>query len=720
MKALFSGIILLPFLITIGYAQSEPEPLFFKRLPRQTQGLGKYVGFDNMFQDQAGLIWFISNSGLYRYDGAGLMPLQSDPINLNSLSANQIKDVVQDEQGTFWITTRKGGLNAFDPYTHTFTHYRHDPTDSTTISTDDLLFLEKDQTGKLWIGSTAGLNIFDPATEKATRIQAQPGTNGALQGAPVSPIRLKDGVVYVLTTDGFEYYHQSAKRWQYFPLLDPEGDTLRIGINNTYATFKNLCLDHRGKLWMSMPGHDGLWTFDPENQQLNRFDDPATGRPPVKAPHDIIEDRSGRLWIAAEDYIWRISADRQQRKKYVALDIEEGDNLGRIHTLFEDKSGLIWMPSNSAGRIYTFNPAQEQGQVIAIPKYNNQPVTINRIIFGKKGIIWLATSWGLLRFDPVSGDVDHVMKMESCHYATAWNERYFIVCSSKGLFVFDRTTGQNWPVQLGEEAGRTFPTATYAAVDHDGDLWVSTWGDGLYLLPKKNFDIRTGVVTDYQQWTYQPSASNSLPSNLLAGIAIDSNNTAWVAGAENGLNAVNKSTGNIQRFLYQQGRDYGIFDNYTWGLLLDQQGHIWISRGGKTLERFSPETGHFQTFGTADGLPNYNIANMAMDSMGIIWLNQNQAVSSIDPVSETIRILPQIAVPKPYNEAIAVHPETGEIYFAGHLGVRSFAPDSLAILNRKPSPLLLSGVSYYPSRRKWRYGIPAKTEMERQKAVPFS
>jgi signal transduction histidine kinase/DNA-binding response OmpR family regulator/ligand-binding sensor domain-containing protein len=646
-----------------------------------------------MYQDQDGLIWFLSNSGLLRYDGASLSPVVSDPVDLNSLSSNQTKYVLQDDKGTFWITTRKGGLNAYHPQTNTFTHYRHDAEDPSTLSTDDLFFLEKDEAGKLWIGSTAGMNVFDPATESVVRMKPRPGQPGALQGAPFSPIAIQDGKVYVLTTAGFEYYDQKSERWHYFPLQNANGDTLQSGVNNTYAIFTSLCMDHRGQLWMGMPGHDGLWTFQIKTQKLERIDRRITGDVPIHSPHSIIKDQSGRLWIASGDCIWRLSANRQKARKYFAIDIEQRDTLRRIHTLFEDRDGSIWMPSNSKSGVYFFNPAQEREQLVAMPDYSDPPLSTSRILFEQQNTLWLATNRGLLRFDPTSGSMDQPVKMEDCHFATELDERHLILCGSRGLFVFDRNTERHWPVRLGKAKARPFPTTTYAALDQDGDLWVSTWGEGLYRLPRQHFDIRTGMATNFEQWSYQPSNPNSLPSNLLAGIAVDAENTVWVAGAENGLNAIDKTTGKVRRFLYEQGRQHGISANYTWGLLIDKQGDIWISRGTKTLERFDPETAHFKTFSVADGLPDYGIANMALDSAGMIWLNQNQAVSCVNPYNGNIHIIPQTVVSKPYNEAIAVHPKTGEVYFASYKELRKFDPSTLSILERNPSPILLSGVS---------------------------
>lgn len=693
MKIRFSGFIAFCFMLVSSYAQVSLKPLYFKRMPRQTQGLTEYIGFDNMFQDRDGLIWFLSNGGMMRYDGAALKRIQSNPFDLNSLSSNQVKDIIQDDDGVFWITTRKGGLNAYQPKTNTFTHFRHDAKDSTTLSTDDLLFLERDDAGLLWIGSTAGMNVFNPDTEQAIRMLPEPGIPGALQGAPVSSLVVDDDKVYVITTAGFEYYDKEARYWQYFPLLSPSGDTLRGGVNTTYATFKTLCQDQSGQLWMGMPGQAGLWNFNPKSQQLKPVNLPIlAGAPPVK-PYDIIEDQSGKLWVASGDGIWRVSADRRQYKKHAALDIESGDTIRRIHNLFEDRSGLIWSPSNDQSGVYTFDPTQEKGQVALLQGLGDELLSTNQIIIGEDGLFWLSTSLGLLRCDPKSGDLKKVMPVEFCHFATAWDDRYLMVCTSQGLFVFDRETEAYWPVQLGEATVRSFPTTTYAAIDHDGDLWVSTWGEGLFRLPMADFNIQTGRARKYDQWSYQPSGENSLPSNLLVGIAVDANNKIWLAGAENGLNAIDKTTGKVQRFLYEQGREHGIFSNYTWGLLIDKQGHIWISRGKNFLERFDPETRQFESFGVAEGLPDYEISNMVMDSTGIIWLNQNQAVSSVDPSTETVQIFPQISVPKPYNEAIAVHPETGKILFASHKELRSIAPELISSPQSAPSTLLLSDIA---------------------------
>ena len=56
-----------------------------------------------------------------------------------------------------------GGLNQLAPDTGRFTHHRHDPRDSNSLSSDIIRHINEDETGTLWIGTDGGgINQFDP------------------------------------------------------------------------------------------------------------------------------------------------------------------------------------------------------------------------------------------------------------------------------------------------------------------------------------------------------------------------------------------------------------------------------------------------------------------------------------------------------------------------------------------------------------------------------
>ena len=654
-----------------------------------------YMGLDNFYEDLDGFIWFLSDQGMFRYDGAGLMPLKSDPIDLNSLSSNRIKDVIRDEQGVFWITTRNGGLNAYDPGAGKFTHYRHDANDSASLSTDNLFFLQKAPGGKLWIGSNVGMNIFDPNTGKNTRVLPRPGVAGELQGQPWSPVIVAQQRVYVLTTAGLEFFDQKERKWHYFPILDEKGDTVRIGISNSFSTPKSICMDRKGLLWLGMPNRPGLWVFNPKTSRLTDFGLRTAAGERIPVPGAILEDQSGRLWIAGQDDIWRIPANREALERCQAVDIEKQQPLNKITTLFQDRNGLIWTRAASEKTPFYFDPNQEMGQVLKLPRINNQPVTTNDIAFGPGGLIWLAAQSGVLRCNPLSGETRYMIEGAVCYNALFWDDTYLLVCSNEGLLILDTRAGLYWPARMGSATEEPIPETVCAAIDHDGALWFSTWGNGLYRLPRDSFNIRTGVATAFEQWKYDPSEPGGLPSNLLAGIAVDAGNKIWVCGAENGLNSVDKNTGKVQRFMYEQGNANGIASNYTSELQIDNNGDIWVSLGLKLIERFSPQSGHFKKYDPSDGLPNYNISQIAKDRAGKIWMNQTQVVSCIDPATGNVAIFPQAAATSLYHQAIAVHPVTNEVYFACQGEVRSFDPATFKNQRYEASPIRLSEVSHY-------------------------
>ena len=53
--------------------------------------------------------------------------------------------VMEDRKGNLWVTTVGGGLNRFDRATEKFFHYRHDPQDPNSLSSDEVMPIYEDQ-----------------------------------------------------------------------------------------------------------------------------------------------------------------------------------------------------------------------------------------------------------------------------------------------------------------------------------------------------------------------------------------------------------------------------------------------------------------------------------------------------------------------------------------------------------------------------------------------
>ncbi len=82
-------------------------------------------------------MWFAS-VGVHRYDGYKYTSYFNDPLNPNSLANDWVEALCADHNGFIWIGTRLSGLDRLDPTTGHFTHFRHNPGNSNTISSDTI------------------------------------------------------------------------------------------------------------------------------------------------------------------------------------------------------------------------------------------------------------------------------------------------------------------------------------------------------------------------------------------------------------------------------------------------------------------------------------------------------------------------------------------------------------------------------------------------------
>ena len=89
-----------------------------------------------MMQDREGYLWFATENGLNQFDGYQFTHYTHSLFDSNSLSDQLVYTMIEDNEGIMWIACFGGGLNRFDRRTGKFIHYRHDPKNTASISSD--------------------------------------------------------------------------------------------------------------------------------------------------------------------------------------------------------------------------------------------------------------------------------------------------------------------------------------------------------------------------------------------------------------------------------------------------------------------------------------------------------------------------------------------------------------------------------------------------------
>ena len=82
-----------------------------------------------IIQDKRGFLWFGTQDGLNKYDGYKFTVFKHNPSDSLSISDNWITSLYEDHLGNIWVGTSGGGLNRFDPITEQFQYYMHNDDD---------------------------------------------------------------------------------------------------------------------------------------------------------------------------------------------------------------------------------------------------------------------------------------------------------------------------------------------------------------------------------------------------------------------------------------------------------------------------------------------------------------------------------------------------------------------------------------------------------------
>jgi ligand-binding sensor domain-containing protein/signal transduction histidine kinase len=215
--------------------------------------------------DRHGHIWAGSTFGLARLDPAqGLASsVAVDPQSDDALPDADVRSLLHAEDGSLWIGGFRGGLSRMWPEGRRWAHYRHDPDDPATLTSDTVLALLQEPSGALWVGTLDGLNRLDPGSGEVQRLRHDPHDPRSLPGNLVRALhRDAQGQLWVGTHSGLARLDAGDSEGAGFTRFQPPG---RDFDNTVYGILE----DARGHLWLST--NRGVLAFDPDSGQFRSF-----------------------------------------------------------------------------------------------------------------------------------------------------------------------------------------------------------------------------------------------------------------------------------------------------------------------------------------------------------------------------------------------------------------------------------------------------------------
>ncbi|MGH7564489.1 MAG: two-component regulator propeller domain-containing protein [Gemmatimonadota bacterium] len=670
----------------------------------------------SIVQDDRGFMWLGTKDGLNRYDGYTFTVFRHDPLDSTSVSDSEITALLEDRRGRLWVGTQTGGLNRFDRDRETFHRYPDGPTDPITS-------IEEDLDGTIWIGTDgAGLyRLFRQGLE-GTRSRFHRYTH-----APKDPRSLSHDVVYDVLVDrsgtlwvgteaGLNRYDKNAAKAGFARYTVNPASPVGLIDSRISALYE----DSKGRLWIgSVPG---LSVFDSRRQHLTHYYHRyRTYRYGWGEAIALLEGRDGRIWMSTASELMRFDPTTQTFE-YFQHDPRDlhGINSNRPTALFHDRTGVLWIGTNGFG-INVHDQKTDRFQTFRRPedhRSRQDGFSVYTLFEDQAGSIWIDA--GLLyRWDRKTGAFTSFEttsdRPDDFGNTGVWSivedpPGVLWAGSYQGLYRYEVAPGsyRQYKHRPGDQGGLPEPIVFDVVKDREGSIWVVTEN---YLC--KLVDPERGLFRSLRYNERPTSGQWTFPSTVQ-----DSSRVFWL-GSNQGLVRFDLATETFRHYRNDPQNPTSLSHNAVRSILLDPrepERYLWIGTAGGGLNRFDFESQTFARFTEKDGLPNNVVYGILADDDGLLWMSTNKGLSRFDPRTGRFRNydVNDGLQSNEFNSGAYFKSPSGELLFGGLYGFNHFYPEDIRDNTYVP-PIVITGF-----KRANRYETIADSAAVLRKAISES
>jgi len=272
---------------------------------------------------------------------------------------------------------------------------------------------------------------------------------------------------------------------------------------------------------------------------------------------------------------------------------------GAVHGVLVDKSGDVWFSSDTSLYRLKGGKVQDVGAELNVPKDQWDALTLD-----KQGTMWMRSRKLLLRRDAGQNafrvEKDHLLHAGDAEHLATTAEGDLLVPAGPALLIF--SDNKHWE-SLDQKQGVPETSISCVLQDHEGSVWMGTWGGGLY---------RWLGYSAWRSWTRQDGLSDSTVWQMLR----DTHHTLWAA-TQLGLNTLDADQKRWHPVL--PGGMNGAIDIRT---LLATRGGLWLGMAGNGVWWWD-EHHDARKLAFSPAIPNASVFKLTMDDEGRLWAATN-------------------------------------------------------------------------------------------------
>jgi len=521
----------------------------------------------DILRDSKGYLWIVCEGGLSRYDGYTTRTFSNDPEDSTSLSDNVPFCIFEDSQKTLWVGT-SNGLNVFNPDYETFQRFYSNPDAPNSLSANFIFDITEDKAGNVWIATNNGLNLWNRQNNDFKRFFIKTEEKH-LTSNSINSVFI-DNKNKIFVSGASKYIFQFNPQNGIFTKINNEPDTLPGSVN------KFITVDNANILWIAT-NFSGLYHFDLTTKKLFKYSTNGDGTGTNLASLEgVLLLNNNYLYIPVNHGGINIMNLKTRKFDYLVFDenAENGLNNSGIWKLYQDTEKILWV-GTSAGGVNYFNPKMERFNTF---RHSNKDAnsliynTIYTLFEDSYGLIWIGTDGG-------------------------------------GLSVYDpqKKTFTNYKHEPDNSSSLSGNAVLAFTEDKDHDIWIGTWDCGL-----NRFDRKTGKFITYM---HDPKDTTSISANQIMALKTDVNGLIWISAYNNGIDVFDKNKGVIKRYTNNSADNHSLSNKFIGRIIIQPDGVLGFVTGNGYCT-YDIVNENFKRIAAFDG---YSLHDLYIDSKGNYW-----------------------------------------------------------------------------------------------------
>lgn len=648
------------------------------------EDIGKQEGFPKLWtweflEDRQGFMWIGAN-GLYKYDGYTIQACKYDSISIGTVYA-----LIEDFQNNMWI----GASNGLFYYNKTTDKLRDwfkgklDP----SRKPPRICALYEDSAKRIWIGGEQALYLIETPGDEG--FQAVEGIKLGVPFQELNGVRAiredRRGRIFAATNLGLWRVEKGLGSVQYIPEQR----------NNPDRDFyiHDAELGNGDSLWLATA--EGVWVFETEHQRFSKLNLPAYAGEAVR---ELLIDKDQQLWIGAE----KGGLLRFRNGQFTQFQNDKNNpyslSSNYINALHFDRFHNLWA-GTSAGINLLRAQACRFPFYQAVPGPGRQNNFIFRILKDNSGGYWLRIHAKGLAYSPALNRECEILLQPPAHatieeindFSLDADGNVWVITLTNGLYLFENAQKKYRRIALGKEIQMAAPNLIIADLQEDSLLWISS-----------KFGLcRVNRLTQECSWLDPRADLPWLDNSTVGQLEQAEDGNLWVTIRFKGYSIIgylDKSTGKFVAKPEQPGHPSSVRAPHWYQFKRVPGNKIWAGHS-KGLVILDTRSKSYSRVTSQNGLPVKGVLSITPDLEGGIWFTGKYNLCRFD--GQRYHCFDASSDIESFLYMSSALGQDGQVLFGGANGLYAFYPGEIDLAgNTEPPRIVLTNFKVFNHPRK--------------------